>query len=105
MYSKRNNLILGFHGCDRDVRDKIVKQEDNQYFSKNDYDWLGHGMYFWENNPQRVYDYAVHIKNHPERCTSKIEEPSVLGAIIDLGLCLDLYSNAFLRFLLKSDII
>mgnify|MGYP006901956399 FL=1 len=29
MYSKRHNLIIGFHGCDETVRDKIVRGEDN----------------------------------------------------------------------------
>lgn len=26
--------------------------------SDNDYDWLGPGIYFWENNPKRAIDYA-----------------------------------------------
>ncbi len=25
---------------------------------RNDYDWLGHGIYFWEKNPERAYDFA-----------------------------------------------
>ncbi len=26
--------------------------------NKNDYDWLGNGMYFWENNFQLVFEFA-----------------------------------------------
>jgi len=58
MYSRRHNLILGFHGCDESIRDKIVKGEIKQFGSKNGYDWLGHGMYFWENNYTRALEYA-----------------------------------------------
>jgi hypothetical protein len=102
MYSKRHNLILGFHGCDIKVRNKIVSGEENQHISKNNWDWLGHGMYFWENNPQRALDYAEIIKRNPHRCTSKIETPSVLGAIIDLGHCLDLLDSSFLNMVKEA---
>jgi len=26
--------------------------------SENDYDWLGHGMYFWENSQHRAKQFA-----------------------------------------------
>ncbi len=29
--------------------------------SKNDYDWLGLGMYFWENNYDRTLEWAGKI--------------------------------------------
>lgn len=49
MYSKRTGLILGFHGCDQTVRDEIVSMEGGMLLpSSNNYDWLGHGVYFWE---------------------------------------------------------
>jgi hypothetical protein len=97
MYSKRHNLIIGFHGCDESVRDKIVKGEDNQIKSKNDYDWLGNGLYFWENNIARALDYAKHIQKNPKGHKNKILKPSVLGAVIDLGHCLDLLDSTSLN--------
>jgi len=49
VYSKRAGLVLGFHGCDRSIRDKVVSIEGGQLIpSMNDYDWLGNGIYFWE---------------------------------------------------------
>ena len=90
MYNRRHNLIIGFHGCDESVRDKIVKGEDIQILSKNDYDWLGHGYYFWENNYARALDYAKYLKEHPKHGKGEIKVPSVLGAVIELGNCLDL---------------
>lgn len=48
-------------------------------------EWLGHGVYFWENDPERALDWAKNGKTK-----GNITTPAVAGAIIDLGLCLDL---------------
>ncbi|MCG8696422.1 MAG: hypothetical protein MI922_00090 [Bacteroidales bacterium] len=97
MYSKRPNIILGFHGCDQVVRDKVITGKDLLRKSSNDYDWLGNGIYFWENNYDRAFEYAQYIKENPERCKTKIETPSVIGAVIDLGYCLDLLDSGYLK--------
>jgi hypothetical protein len=55
--------------------------------SNNDYDWLGPGVYFWESNPERALDFAREMQI---RKAAPIKEPCVVGAVIDLGLCLDL---------------
>lgn len=94
LYSKRSNLIIGFHGCDQSVVDKVVTGKDNLLASKNSYDWLGHGIYFWENNQERASDWAVQLSKHKD---SSIKTPAVIGAIIDLGYCLDLTDNYFLE--------
>ena len=51
--------------------------------SEKSYDWLGPGIYFWENDPVRAFQWAT----LPWR---KIHRPSVVGAVIDPGRCLDL---------------
>lgn len=56
--------------------------------SENAYDWLGNGIYFWENNPHRALSYAEELKNRSS--SSKVEEPFVIGAVINLGFCLNL---------------
>lgn len=61
--------------------------------SANEYDWLGHGIYFWEANPQRGLDFARELAKRP-RGSSKVTNPDVVGAVIDLGLCLDLTTTA-----------
>jgi hypothetical protein len=99
MYITRPNIIIGFHGCDKSVRDKIVKGEETLIQSKNDYDWLGNGAYFWEYNEKRALQYAENIKKFPTKCKSKIGNPSVLGAIIQLGFCLDLLDSFYLDLL------
>ncbi len=87
LYSKRPNLILGFHGCDKLIAEKVINGIFDLKKSKNDYDWLGSGIYFWQNSPERAMEYA---RTAMGRKGSTIKEPAVVGAIIDLGNCLDL---------------
>lgn len=81
MYSKLPNLVLGFHGCHESVFDSVIKGGQHLKRSENDYDWLGNGIYFWENSYERAHDWA--------KARYK-ENASVVGAVIDLGLCLNL---------------
>ena len=97
MYSKRQNIVLGFHGCDISVRNLVVQGNGFLKNSDNAYDWLGNGIYFWENNYDRALEYATFIKNNPQRSKTKIETPSVIGAVIDLGYCLDLLDSKYLK--------
>ena len=84
MYSIRPNLIIGFHGCEKEVAIKVINGEEDLKFSTNPYDWLGNGMYFWENDYQRALEYAEELR---------FKEPFVLGGILNLGHCLDLASR------------
>lgn len=52
MHALSASFILGYHGCDEAVAEKVLAGEDFKP-SDNDYDWLGSGIYFWEANPQR----------------------------------------------------
>ena len=56
--------------------------------SEKKYDWLGSGTYFWESDPQRAMEWARQAKER-----DKISAPAVVGAVIDLGNCLDLLSR------------
>lgn len=95
MYSTLPNFVLGFHGCDQEVGEKVLSGADRLSPSINEYDWLGNGIYFWENNPSRALEYATLLINHPKR--SKIKKPFSLGAIIDLGYCLNLIESKSLQ--------
>lgn len=84
-------LSLGYHGCDASVADKIVSTPEHLKKSENKYDWLGSGIYFWLNSPHRALAFAQNLATNPNKTKeNKIELPSVIGAVIDLGLCLDL---------------
>jgi hypothetical protein len=88
-------FILGFHGCDRRVGEQLLRGAQFR-LSNNDYDWLGPGVYFWEANPQRGLEFATEAAR---RSGSQVKEPFVVGAIIELGLCLDLTTSEGLAWL------
>ncbi|KXV43053.1 hypothetical protein [Gluconobacter roseus] len=84
MSRRRTSFVLGYHGCDAEVGEKILRGAPVRH-SEEDYDWLGHGAYFWESDPGRAWMWAD-SKVSRGSCT----EAFVVGAIIDLGNCLDL---------------
>lgn len=98
MYSKLPNLVFGFHGCTKETHDKVLHYHEHLNRSTNIYDWLGNGIYFWQNDYGRALEWAP-----------RYEEPAVIGAVIDLGYCLNLtdYKNNLLLKkgyeLLKAD--
>lgn len=102
MYAKLPAFVLGFHGCDKKLKNKLLLGEAKLQPSSNCYDWLGSGIYFWENDPKRALSYARAIKKHPERCATKIETPAVVGAVIDLGYCLNLFEEENLKLVKES---
>lgn len=85
LYSTDPGLILGFHGCDAHVMRAVALGQTSLRSSINDWDWLGHGIYFWQNNYERAWEYACHPPPGVH-----IREPAVIGAVISLGHCLDL---------------
>lgn len=89
MYGLATSFVLGFHGCSHRVAGRLLAGADFAA-SKNEYDWLGHGIYFWEANPKRGLEFA---KEALQRARSRAR-PAVVGAVIDLGLCLDLTAQA-----------
>lgn len=93
MYSSLPSFVLGFHGCDRKVGESVLAGKERLLPSKNSYDWLGNGIYFWENDPERAADYARILHENPGRTSTTIEDPFVLGAVIDLGHCLNLLES------------
>lgn len=77
-------IILGYHGAKAgeaaDFAKRILVGEaeiEEWRSSENEYDWLGHGIYFWEHSPERARRWAG-------------EKGVVVGAVIQLGRCLDL---------------
>ena len=79
--------------------DAVVNGKQELKPSKNLYDWLGNGIYFWDNSPHRALKWAKALSKRPD---STINEPAVIGAIIDLGFCLDLLDAQYLSVLKKS---
>ncbi|PZX49951.1 hypothetical protein LV84_04141 [Algoriphagus ratkowskyi] len=94
MYDVRPNFIIGFHGCEESVRDKLINHPNKIINSNKPYDWLGNGMYFWENNYTRAQLWA-----EEKEISGKITKPAVLGAVIHLGYCCDFLDSKYIQLI------
>jgi hypothetical protein len=72
--------VVGFHGTS-EARAEVIVCSGEFIPSKNEYDWLGHGIYFWEHAPLRAWQWAR--QKYRDRA-------AVVEATIELGTCLDL---------------
>ena len=100
VYQQASRTVLGFHGCDKSIAEKILNsQNEHLSNSTNTYDWLGNGIYFWLNDPQRAYEWACETHR---RNPKKVKVPYVIGAIINLGLCLNFSERSSVMLLQKS---
>ena len=95
MYKHHPSLVFGFHACEREIGEQILSGEKGFKASENDFDWLGHGMYFWENSPHRAEAYGQELKN----IRKKLKDPMIIGAIIHLGFCFDMLESLCLDIL------
>ena len=97
MRRSASGLILGYHGCDADAAEKVLAGAPFK-ISRNKYDWLGEGAYFWENDARRGLRWA----QEADRRGAVVKKPAVVGAVIDLGYCLDLTTQASLDVIVSA---
>jgi len=69
---------LGFHGCDISTYNRVIIEKRQLITSTNKYDWLGHGVYFWENNETRALQFAQEAVKR-----GQYQTPAVIGAVIE----------------------
>lgn len=92
-------IVIGYHGCPEEfARELLLGTRPISAWqpSTNDWDWLGHGIYFWEHSPERAFRWAQ------ETFTPRGVAPGVIGAVIQLGLCFDLLNEAISATLANS---
>ncbi len=78
-----SRVVLGYHGCEPGFAELLYRGEvpvATWRPSRNAYDWLGHGIYFWEHAPERARAWGP---------------GGVVGAVIQLGRCLDLMDTTY----------
>ena len=95
VYKHHPSLVLGFHACEQEIGEELLKGTKGFKASENGFDWLGSGMYFWENSPSRAEAYGIELKDKRK----KLKEPMVIGAVIHLGKCFDLLESHCLEVL------
>lgn len=91
--SSSGGWVLGYHGCSREVAEAALSGKASLRPSTNDYDWLGNGIYFWEDDCSRALRWAR--KKHGENAY-------VVGCVISLGNCLNLQKQDHLDFLIEA---
>ena len=82
-----HSLVLGYHGCDQSLAEAVVAGKEYLKPSQNEWDWLGHGIYFWEDSYSRALKCA---EAQSRQRASKIKIPAAIGAVVQLGNCLNL---------------
>lgn len=86
-------LTLAYHGCDVSVRDQLVRGSlSGLTASKNRYDWLGPGSYFFVNDPARALHFAHASRDNPDKNYTRqpIVRPAVVGAVLCVSRWLDM---------------
>ena len=72
-------LVYGYHGTSKRSAQRIIERGFNP--STNNYDWLGTGVYFFQDAPKRAYAWAS--ERYPE-------SPAVIKSELVLNRCIDL---------------
>lgn len=82
-----SRTIIGYHGCLANRAEGLLAgtlEIADWPKSEESFDWLGHGIYFWEHGLHRAQRWAK------EKAIRDGGEPAVVGAVIDIARCLDL---------------
>ena len=85
MASAKHVLATGYHGTHVDYVDSILAQ--GLRYSTNEWDWLGDGVYFFQDSPLRALEWA---EEHHGKSNA-----IVLRATIRLESCVDLLDIAW----------
>lgn len=86
-------LLVAYHGCDITTRDDLVSGKlAHLDHSKNPYDWLGPGAYFFEGDAERAFMFAQASHNNPAKMyTAKpVGTTAVVGAVLRVHQWLDM---------------
>jgi hypothetical protein len=91
-----SDFVIGFHGTAQDVVDDVLSGRESLLPNPRGYDWLGDGIYFWEDDARRALWWAQRTKeegavaNRDWQSPVKVVRPAVVGAVIYIGNCLNL---------------
>ncbi len=96
-YSDYHRTVVAYHGTRLETARAIVLGEKSFETSRNDDDWLGHGIYFWEYAPQQAFLWARN-RQASKKWSGEI---AVLGSMIRLGSCFDLLDPENIKDLSK----
>lgn len=83
-------LIIGYHGCSLQTAKRILSGKVKHLkLSNSKHEWLGKGIYCWENSYHRAMEWA-------QQHIAPGETPAVLGVLFTPRECLDLTDSEHL---------
>lgn len=82
---EEDRKVVAYHGTNVTRACKILS-DHKIWPSRQPWDWIGHGIYFWEYAPHRAWEWAR--GKFPA-------DPAVVGVSVRLGKCLDLTDTRF----------
>ena len=93
-----HRTVIGYHGTGLATALRLVTRVEGFRPSQRAFDWLGHGIYFWEHAPQQALRFArIRQRQYQRKQVKSAEdlrratEPlAVVGCMIRLGNCFDL---------------
>jgi len=86
-----SDTITGYHGTRLNYVEPIL--QDGFIISKNEYDWLGDGAYFFQDGFHLAKEWANKLF---------VDNGVVIGAKIELDNCMDLVDSRWCDFLKKA---
>jgi hypothetical protein len=81
-------VVMGYHGCLEPLASDLLtgrRSIADWPVSRNKWDWLGEGIYFWEHGPARAMKWAEDRAAKARAKGAKDATPAVIGAVIALG--------------------
>jgi len=95
-----SRTVLGYHGCSEEFAQQLLSGDTpigHWEPSRNHWDWLGHGIYFWEHSPERALRWAEEAIEGQSG-----NQADVIGAVVQLGRCFDLLNESVTEILANS---
>lgn len=80
-----HRTVIGYHGTRKSTALKLVQGLEKFQPSRNDDDWLGHGIYFWEYAPKQARLWAEQRRINQ----NWDDDVAVVASMIRLGNCWD----------------
>lgn len=105
-----HRTVIGYHGTGLSSALRIVNRVEGFRRSRRDFDWLGHGIYFWEYAPRQALNFArIRQRQHgrkkdptPADVRRATEPLAVVACMIRLGFCFDLLDPENVQYLQET---
>lgn len=85
-FSDYHRTVIGYHGTQKSVAEKIVLRQESFQWSDRPHDWMGNGIYYWEYGPKQAWWFAE-VRRRQRRWKEPV---AVVASMIRLGFCFDL---------------